>query len=99
MLEIAAQANPLRATATTNRGEGNFRISLDPAGNTCYQWHDTAIEDLSSMKLWDILRQAQPGRSELQRRFSVAINNELAERGEQPPPDVKCLFTRYGQLN
>ena len=98
MIEIASNSNQAKNRYLDVIGEGNFRIRLDHAGNACYQWHDTAIEELSSMKLWDILRQTRPSSSELQRRFSAAINNELAERGEQPPPDVKNLF-RPERLN
>ena len=73
---------------------GNFYIASDGKGNTRYHWQDTEIGGLSSMKLWDILRQTVPRQGEMHRRFVTAINHELSLRGELPPPDVARLFQR-----
>jgi hypothetical protein len=62
------------------------QVSRDQAGRLVYRWHDTEIQGLCSMKLWDILRQTYPGRDPLSRALAIAIRGELACRGDSLPP-------------
>ena len=58
---------------------GCFRC-VEEDGKIIYHWIDTAIEHLSSTKLWDILRLAKISGCGVDQAFSNQVINELKLR-------------------
>jgi hypothetical protein len=58
---------------------GGFQ-RIEDNGNIVYHWVDTAIEHLSSAKLWDILRLARVPDCEIDQDFANQVTRELKQR-------------------
>lgn len=72
-------ANSIPSNSSIAKNNGGFYCTLEDS-KIIYHWIDTAIEQLSSSKLWDILRLAKIPSCGIDKEFSKQVINELKRR-------------------
>jgi hypothetical protein len=75
--------NPINSNSIPSNNlmlnNGGFHC-IEEDGKIIYHWIDTAIEHLSSTKLWDILRLAKIPNCGIDQNFASQVINELKLR-------------------
>jgi hypothetical protein len=69
-------ANSIPSNNFIDENNGGF-YCVEEDGQVIYHWIDTAIEHLSSSKLWDILRLAKIPDGSVDQQFSKQVITEL----------------------
>jgi hypothetical protein len=72
-------SNSMPSSNLMIKNNGGFYCT-EENGKVIYHWIDTAIEHLSSSKLWDILRLAKIPGCGVDQKFSSQVINELKFR-------------------